>query len=114
MAAQPPQYAGFWIRVVAYIIDWVIMLFLSVTVIGPLIYMPIMWTWKGATVGQMALGLKVVRAADGGPIDVGTSIIRFIGLLIAFMVIFIGVIWVAFDSKKQGWADKIAGTVVIK
>jgi len=29
-------------------------------------------------------------------------------------VCFIGVIWVAFDSRKQGWMDKIAGTVVLR
>jgi uncharacterized RDD family membrane protein YckC len=29
-------------------------------------------------------------------------------------VIFIGVIWVAFDPNKQGWHDKIAGTYVVK
>jgi hypothetical protein len=114
MASQPPQYAGFWIRFVAYIIDSIIMGVLFFTIIGWIIYMPLMWAWKGATLGQMALGLKVVRAADGGPISAGTAILRFVGLIIAFMVIYIGVIWVAFDAKKQGWADKIAGTVVIK
>jgi uncharacterized RDD family membrane protein YckC len=113
MAQQPPQYAGFWIRLVAFIIDWIITVILSFVVIG-IIYMPVMWAWKGATLGQMALGLKVVRASDGGPIGVGGAILRYIGLIIALLVIYIGVIWIAFDPKKQGWADKIAGTVVIK
>jgi uncharacterized RDD family membrane protein YckC len=26
----------------------------------------------------------------------------------------LGLIWVAFDPKKQGWHDKLAGTVVIR
>ncbi len=114
MAQQPPQYAGFWIRFVAFIIDMIIMGVLSITVIGGIIYMPVMWAWKGATVGQLALGMKVVRAADGGPLSIGTAILRYIGLIIAAIPIYIGLIWVAFDGKKQGWADKIAGTVVIK
>ncbi len=113
MAQQPPQYAGFWIRFVAYLIDAVIMGVLSVVLIG-LIYMPIMWAWKGATVGQMVLGMKVVRAADGGPIGAGAAIIRYIGWIISAMIFYLGFIWIAFDSKKQGWADKMAGTVVIK
>jgi uncharacterized RDD family membrane protein YckC len=28
--------------------------------------------------------------------------------------LFIGILWVAFDSRKQGWHDKIAGTVVVR
>jgi len=27
---------------------------------------------------------------------------------------FLGIFWVAFDKKKQGWHDKLAGTVVVK
>jgi uncharacterized RDD family membrane protein YckC len=27
---------------------------------------------------------------------------------------FLGMLWVAFDARKQGWHDKLAGTVVIK
>jgi uncharacterized RDD family membrane protein YckC len=30
------------------------------------------------------------------------------------LVFFLGFIWVAFDKRKQGWHDKIAGTVVIR
>jgi uncharacterized RDD family membrane protein YckC len=28
--------------------------------------------------------------------------------------LFIGLIWVAFDKKKQSWHDKLAGTVVVR
>ena len=114
MAQATPQYAGFWVRVVAYIIDIIVMAVLSITIIGPLLYMPIMWWKKGATLGQMALGLKVVRAVDGGPIGGQAAVIRFIGLIIAIVVLYIGVIWVAFEPRKRGWADMMAGTVVIK
>jgi uncharacterized RDD family membrane protein YckC len=113
MAVQAPQYAGFWIRFVAYLIDWVVMAVLSITVIGGLIYMPVMWWLKGQTLGQMALGLKVVRASDGGPIGGAGAVIRYIGLIISMIVLFIGVIWVAFEPRKRGWHDMIAGTVVI-
>jgi len=26
----------------------------------------------------------------------------------------LGLVWVAFDRRKQGWHDKLAGTVVIR
>ncbi len=117
MAQQPPQYAGFWIRFVAYIIDSVIMGALAVTVIGLIVaipYMPVMWWKKGQTLGQMALGLKVVRAADGGPITGSQAVIRLIGLWVSAIVLYIGLIWVAFEPRKRGWHDMMADTVVIK
>ncbi|MFW2124742.1 RDD family protein, partial [Acinetobacter ursingii] len=45
---------------------------------------------------------------------VGQGIIRYIGYIPATLVLFIGLIWVAFDSKKQGWHDKMAKTVVVR
>ncbi|HET7686351.1 MAG TPA: RDD family protein, partial [Candidatus Limnocylindria bacterium] len=36
------------------------------------------------------------------------------GLIISFVVILLGVIWVAFDSRKQGWHDKLAKTLVVR
>ncbi|WP_171497607.1 RDD family protein, partial [Acinetobacter ursingii] len=30
------------------------------------------------------------------------------------LVFMLGFIWIAFDSKKQGWHDKMAKTVVVK
>jgi uncharacterized RDD family membrane protein YckC len=42
------------------------------------------------------------------------AIIRYVGLILAFLCLLIGIIWVAFDANKQGWHDKIAGTYVVK
>jgi uncharacterized RDD family membrane protein YckC len=60
------------------------------------------------------LGLRVVDATTGQPISFGKAAIRWLGLFISFLVCLIGVIWVAFDARKQGWMDKIAGTVVVR
>jgi len=111
-----PRYAGFWIRVVAYFIDAIIMGILAVTVIGIIVaipYMPVMWWKKGQTLGQMALNLKVVRAVDGGPISGSAAFIRFIGIYVGAFCLYIGLIWVAFESRKRGWHDMMADTVVI-
>jgi uncharacterized RDD family membrane protein YckC len=75
--------------------------------------MPVMWWKKGSTLGQMALGLKVVRAEDGGPISGSAAFIRFIGFIIAEIPVYIGLIWAAFEPRKRGWHDMMAGTVVI-
>jgi len=114
--------AGFWIRVVAYIIDWVILAIASAVLqaISPalsivtILYFPLCWGFLGQSIGMMPFGIRIVRNADGGKLTWGNVILRFIGMIIAFACILIGVIWVAFDSRKRGWADMIGGTVVIK
>ncbi len=42
------------------------------------------------------------------------SIIRYIGYIPSILVFCIGLFWVAFDPKKQGWHDKMAKTVVVR
>jgi uncharacterized RDD family membrane protein YckC len=137
-AGAQAQYGGFWIRVVAYIIDAIILGIIGSIVdvifranpsdpnsagygIAQLVnfvigagYFVALWNVWGATVGQRILKLRVVDANTMQTISVGKGILRYIGLVIAFLVCFIGVIWVAFDGRKQGWADKIAGTLVVQ
>jgi uncharacterized RDD family membrane protein YckC len=72
-----------------------------------------MGPWPGQTPGMKILNLKVIRT-DGSNLDLVQGLLRYVGLIISFLVIFIGVIWVAFDPNKQGWHDKIAGTYVVK
>jgi uncharacterized RDD family membrane protein YckC len=79
-----------------------------------LVYFVGLWTYMGGSIGQRILGMRVVDAATGQPIGLGKAVVRWLGLLLSFFVCFIGVIWVAFDPRKQGWMDKIAGTVVVR
>jgi uncharacterized RDD family membrane protein YckC len=69
---------------------------------------------KGRTPGKMLLGLQVL-STDGTPISFGTAFLRSVGYLVSSLLFTIplGFIWAAFDKRKQGWHDKIAGTVVI-
>ena len=78
------------------------------------VYHVVLWSWRGGTLGQLALGIQVRRESDGRRIGIGTALLRYIGYLIASWVLYIGLIWAAFDRRKQGWHDKIAGTVVIR
>jgi len=55
----------------------------------------------------------VVRI-DARPVDWPTAIVRALGCFISIVVIGLGFIWIAFDPEKQGWHDKIAGTVVVR
>ena len=139
--ASPGSYGGFWIRVVAYIIDAIILGIIGgilsvplgvnysdvnslnsaaartsngIDLVLSLVYFVGLWTYMGGTIGQRILGMRVVDATSGQPIGLGKAVIRWLGLLLSFFVCFIGVIWVAFDARKQGWMDKIAGTVVVR
>ncbi len=67
----------------------------------------------GKTPGKMIFGLQVVQAT-GEKMTFGIGFLRWVGYLISGLVFYIGFIWIAFDGKKQGWHDKIAGTVVIR
>jgi len=123
-------------RLVAYILDLVIQ-FLVVLVLGvlaivvgavfPLLsvipalaiivvsvgYFPYFWSRDGQTPGMNAMKIKVVRDADGGPVTVGSAVLRLIGLWIGLAVFYIGVIWIFVDKRKRGWQDLIGGTVVV-
>lgn len=78
-----------------------------------LVYMIGFWTWKGQTPGKMAMGIRIV-AADGGPIGLGRAIIRYLGFFVSAAILYLGFIMIAFDGRKQGLHDKIAGTFVVR
>jgi len=105
------EYVGFWKRSAAGFIDVVLLSFISWGIANILFFVGF-WAWKGQTPGKMLMKQRVVRI-DGSPIDLKTSIIRFIGYVVCCISFGIGFITIAFDSKKQGWHDKIAGTYVI-
>jgi uncharacterized RDD family membrane protein YckC len=41
------------------------------------------------------------------------AVLRFIGYFVSSLVFDLGFIWVAFEPRKRGWHDMIAGTVII-
>lgn len=86
---------------------------LYILLLIPVVYYIGLWA-VGGTLGQRALGLRVVSAQTGAKLGVARSLLRFVGYLISVAVIFIGLIWVGFDPRKQGWHDKIAGSFVVR
>jgi uncharacterized RDD family membrane protein YckC len=67
----------------------------------------------GQTPGKMVVGLKVVQST-GEEMTIGTGFLRWVGYIVSAIFFYLGFLWIAFDGKKQGWHDKIAGTVVIR
>lgn len=78
-----------------------------------LIYLTIMWSWKQTTVGGIVFKLKVCRM-DNSKFTLGVAVVRALGLLLSIVPLGLGFLWIAWDEHKQGWHDKIAGTVVYK
>jgi uncharacterized RDD family membrane protein YckC len=67
----------------------------------------------GQTIGKMALNIKVVRAADGAPIDFGEAAVRTILRIIdGLFGYLIGAIFIWTSDEKQRLGDRFAHTVV--
>ncbi len=76
-------------------------------------YFVAFWVWRGQTPGKMVLGIKLTHT-DASNLTIGDALIRYLGYIVSTVVFFIGFIWIAFDSRKQGFHDKIANTYVVK
>jgi len=120
-------YAGFWIRLLANIIDAAI-LFIPNIIIGLVVESPAsillqfavgivytigFWTAEGATPGKMAMGLRITTV-QGEPVDFGKAVLRYIGYFVSGITLGIGYLMIAFTREKRGLHDLMAGTVVIK
>jgi uncharacterized RDD family membrane protein YckC len=71
------------------------------------------WIYKSATPGKMLFKVKIVDAKTGNAPTVKQAVIRYIGYYISILPMGLGLLWICWDKKKQGWHDKLAGTVVI-
>lgn len=121
------EYAGFWRRLVASIIDSIIMYIILIPMaftlttayyygLGQLVVVLFIigfWSWRSQTPGKMVMGVSIVDA-EGKPITFGRSLLRYFGYIVSSIPLNLGFLWIAWDKKKQGWHDKIAGTYVIR
>ena len=134
------EYVGFWARTVAAFVDWLILLIITM----PLTYLfygriwnvtghyfkgPMdvlinwvlpavitLWLWSSiqATPGKLAMGARIVDARTGEAPSMGQFVLRYVGYFLAVLPLGLGIFWVGLDSRKQGWHDKLDGTVVVK
>ena len=113
--------AGFWLRMLALLID-VVLIGFALSLIGHhgtngmllllAAYGAVMWKLRGTTVGGIICHLRVVRI-DGHPVNWETAILRALGCFLSLVAAGLGFFWIAFDREHQAWHDKIAGTVVV-
>ena len=130
------EYVGFWPRVGAALIDTLAVMFLIVPLlvwyfgigwayaegatafvinwILPAVAVLLFWHYRSATPGKMVISAVIVDARTLGKPSMGQLIGRYLGYYVSSIPLFAGIIWVAFDPRKQGWHDKMANTVVIR
>jgi uncharacterized RDD family membrane protein YckC len=134
------EYVGFWSRAWSAILDLLVFVLFTVPILyaihgrdyfrcdvilrGPVDFLNtfvlasvvaiLFWITCSATPGKMANSAKIVDAKTGEKPSPRQFIIRYLGYYLSLLPLGLGFIWVAFDSRKQGWHDKLAGTVVIR
>ena len=135
------EYVGFWVRVGAALIDTILVLevigtilmvadstqvwdseaflyipmdYLMLYLIIPAIATILFWKYMQATPGKVLFRAKIVDARTGNAPKFKQCIVRYIGYYLSgIAALGIGFLWIGWDSKKQGWHDKLAGTLVI-
>jgi uncharacterized RDD family membrane protein YckC len=137
------EYAGFWIRVGAWFIDYIIMAIASAIIYVPLMFMgvssfdepagfaiiqlistilnfiiPAVYeSWflgkYAATPGKMACKIKVVMS-EGDRVSFARAIGRHFAKYISGLILGIGYIMAGFDEQKRALHDRICDTRVIK
>ena len=134
------EYAGFWVRVAASLIDTILILIIILpillmiygadywtnesffmgfwdvifNIVLPAVAITLFWFYKSATPGKLMLKLKIVDAKTGDKISNAQIVGRYLGYYISAIPLLLGLFWVGIDKHKQGWHDKLAGTVVVK
>ena len=123
-AVTGATYAGFWIRMAAWLIDGVILFvvqgLVELTPVGlfALLISPVYGVLfiglKGQTPGKMALGITVVNA-DGNVPGIGRAIMReIVGKIISTVALLLGYFWIGLDRRKRAWHDYIGGTYLVR
>jgi uncharacterized RDD family membrane protein YckC len=134
------EYVGFWARVGASLIDTLLLMMITAPLLTaiygwhywtaeswfkgpadfvinwvlPAIAVVLFWIYRQATPGKMAIRAQIVDAGTGDKPSTRQLVIRYLGYYVSMIPLFLGFFWVGFDPRKQGWHDKMAGTVVVR
>ncbi|NOX91816.1 MAG: RDD family protein [Gammaproteobacteria bacterium] len=126
------QYAGFWRRVAATLIDSFLFAIIIGLLMGSVIMDAELFTGEGllrtmtgflltiilwvkflGTPGKLLLDCQVVDADSFKPMSIKQAALRYVAYLASILPLFLGFLWIARDKRKQAFHDKIANTVVL-
>jgi len=142
VSGQDVVYAGFWKRYAAYFIDYILLtvvtlplsmiinvmgvssgsegMQVALTLVVMLLSMVISIGYYagfhasrgGATLGKMAVGIKVVRG-NGERISFLRAFCRYLATIVSSLILMIGFIMAAFTERKQALHDMMCDTLVV-
>lgn len=124
------KYAGFWIRMGAFVIDYASSL-IGGLIIGAIfgltveisfglsflvfpLYVLVSLSIYSTTFGKNAFGIKVIMKNNGDRLNFWKSLIRTLSYYISSAFLWAGFWMIGIDKKKQGLHDHFAGTIVIR
>jgi uncharacterized RDD family membrane protein YckC len=140
LISEELEYVGFWPRVGAALIDTLLIMVVTVPLVtaiygkqywisdawlkGPADFLInwvlpagavlLFWIYRQATPGKIAIGARIVDAETGGKPSTRQLVGRYVAYYVSIIPFMAGIVWVAFDPRKQGWHDKLARTVVVR
>ena len=81
-------------------------------IVGSIAYFAIFWATTGQTPGARVMQIRVLTS-DGARVKPRWAILRCIGVVLAALPLFAGFALILFDSRRRGFQDVLARTVVV-
>jgi len=131
---EPTQYAGFWLRVAATLLDFIILNFAMALLLGEAtfdyanfhaeyrgpgliagwLYFALMESSsRQATLGKIIVGIRVCNEQHE-KITFQQATIRHFSKYLSILIFFVGFLMILGDVRRQALHDRIARTFVIK
>jgi len=138
--AQDQSYGGFWVRLIALMLDWAVVFVILIASLAsmttvmasagmerltdlaawlvatflPFLYWPVLESspWQ-ATVGKRVMGLQVTDF-DGQRLSFMRALLRALAKILSSIPLGVGYLLAAFTARKQALHDIIARTLVVR
>lgn len=87
-------------------------LVVAAAALAPSLYFIVLWWLAGQTIGDGIVGVRVMQTTGHG-LSLLRAALRLLGYLVCILSLGLGFLWVLIDTRRQGWHDKLANTVVV-
>lgn len=102
---------GLWAQFAVIEFDW---LYFLLDVVLPLVMVVWLWWKYRGTPGKLMLDIEVVDECSHKNLSLRQSVLRYFSYIVSILPLGLGIFWIIWDPKKQGFHDKIAKTVVLR
>jgi uncharacterized RDD family membrane protein YckC len=76
-------------------------------------YFVAFWASNGRTVGNRVMYIRVIPAAGSDTLGYRRAVQRFIGLVLAVLPLFLGLVPMLLNDRRRGFQDRVGNTVVV-